>query len=282
MPDPAVIISSTVMGAAVGAAGYFGRDKYNEALDFIERDLTEKLKRLRVSTLHLRQYLVVWSAIIGLTAASLWILLDSFVFALLAAVLMACLPWYAVRRMAQRRKQKLEDQLADGMASFASAIKAGLSIAQAIELLADQGPRPLKDEFRQIVGEYKLGKPLERTLEEAKERLKSENFALFAAALLASRESGGRLNETVDRIAKAVLEMQRLERKVRSETAQARRSALYMALAPAFILLVYYFIDPVNTRRLFVSVPGQIIVTIAVVLDVLAYLWARKILNPDI
>ena len=55
-----------------------------------------------------------------------------------------------------------------------------------------------------------------------------------------------------------------------------------MALAPAFILLVYYFIDPVNTERLFTTVPGQIIVAIAVVLDVLAYLWARKILNPDI
>lgn len=282
MPDPHVLIASSVMGAAAGAAGFFGRDKYNQALDFVQADLADKLKRMRIPPHRLRHYLIAWSILIGLCAAALWILLDSFVFSLLTAVLMACLPWYAVRRMAQRRKQKLEDQLADGMASFASAIKAGLSIAQAIELLADQGPRPLKDEFRQIVGEYKLGKPLERTLEEAKDRLKSENFALFAAALLASRESGGRLNETVDRIAKAVLEMQRLERKVRSETAQARRSALYMALAPAFILLVYYFIDPVNTERLFTTVPGQIIVAIAVVMDVLAYLWARKILNPDI
>ena len=45
------------------------------------------------------------------------------------------------------------------------------------------------------------------------ERLRSENFALFAAAMEASRESGGRLNETVDRIAHSVRELQRLERK---------------------------------------------------------------------
>ena len=45
----------------------------------------------------------------------------------------------------------------------------------------------------------------------------------------------GRLNETVERIAQSVLEMQRLERKIRSETAQARKSAVYMAIAPAFI-----------------------------------------------
>ena len=29
-----------------------------------------------------------------------------------------------------------------------------------------------------------------------------------------------------------------------SETAQARKSAVYMAMAPAFILVVYYFVDP--------------------------------------
>ena len=77
-----------------------------------------------------------------------------------------------------------------------------------------------------------MGKPLEQTLVEAKQRLRSENFALFAAALMASHESGGRLNETVERIAQSVLELQRLERKVLSETAQARKSAVYMADRP--------------------------------------------------
>ena len=81
-------------------------------------------------------------------------------------------------------------------------------------MLAVECPVPIKQEFAQLVGEYKLGKPLERTLEEGKERLRSENFVLFAAALLASRESGGRLNETVERISKSILEIQRLERKV--------------------------------------------------------------------
>ena len=116
--------------------------------------------------------------------------------------------------MAERRRQKIEDQLADAMVTLANAVRAGLSLAQSLEILAAQCPKPINAEFHQIVAEYKLGKPLERTLTEAKERLRSENFALFAAAMLASHESGGRLNETVERIAQSVLEMQRLERKV--------------------------------------------------------------------
>ena len=132
------------------------------------------------------------------------------------------------------------------------------------------------------VGDDMSALSLERTLTEAKQRLRSENFALFAAAMLASHESGGRLNETVERIAESVREMQRLDRKIMSETAQARKSAIYMALAPAFILVVYFFIDPRNTGLLFTTPFGQILLGFAVVLNVVAYLWARVILNPDI
>ena len=169
------------------------------------------------------------------------------------------------------------------MVALSSAIKAGLSLAQALDILAQQTPRPICQEFQQITGEYQLGKPLERCLKEAKVRLRSENFALFAAAMEASRESGGRLNETVERIAHSVRELQRLERKILSETAQARTSAIYMALAPAFVLALYYFVlDPVNTQRLFTTFAGQVMLCVAVVLNVLAFLWARRILNPEI
>jgi len=184
--------------------------------------------------------------------------------------------------MAQQHKQKIEDQLADAMVALASAVRAGLSLAQSLEILASQCPRPINAEFRQMVGDYKLGKPLDRTLTEAKERLQSENFALFAAALLASHESGGRLNETVERIAQSVLEMQRLERKIMAETAHGRKSAVYMALAPAVILVAYWFVDPGNTRLLFTSFCGQALLALALLFNVAAYLWARAILNPDI
>lgn len=168
------------------------------------------------------------------------------------------------------------------MVGLANAVRAGLSLAQAMEILAAQCPAPINSEFQQIVGEYKLGKPLQQTLLTAKERLRSENFALFAAAMLASHESGGRLNETVERIAQSVLELQRLERKVESETAQARKSAIYMAIAPLFILIGYYFVDPQNTSLLFTQTIGHFVLVVAILLNVVAYVWARVLLNPDI
>jgi tight adherence protein B len=281
-PETEMWLGCLSMGLGVGVLGFFCRDYLALGLEAVERDLAEKLYRLRASTRHLRRYLVLWLVAMVATFFGFCLLLDSLIFAVLLSAALAVAPWYLIRRMAERHRQKIEDQLADAMVTLANGVRAGLSLVQALDILAAQCPRPINVEFHQIVAEYQLGKPLERTLKEAKDRLKSENFALFAAAMLASHESGGRLNETVERIAKSVLEMQRLERKVQSETAQARKSAVYMALAPAFILAAYYFVDPKNTPLLFVTVPGQILLAIALVLNVLAYLWARAILNPDI
>ncbi len=276
------ILASALVAVGVAVAVVAGSSGYGQALDFVENDLHDKLRRLRLSTARLRKYLVTWSIVVAVVTVSLIIVANSLIFAVTAAVLLVSLPWYVLRRLAERRRLLIEDQLADAMVSLSSAIKAGLSLAQALDILAQQSPRPICQEFQQIVGEYRLGKDLQQCLLEAKTRLQSENFALFAAAMEASRESGGRLNETVERIATSVRELQRLERKVRAETAQARTSSLYMALAPPIILMMNYFIDPVHTRMLFTEIPGQMILCLAGLLNLLAYFWARMILNPEI
>ncbi len=277
-----ILFGSLLIGLGIAVAVFSLRGPLGRGLGLIEDDFAAKMRALRMRTYGLRRWIVAWLLAMLAAFAAFWLLLDSVVFAVLAAALLGVAPWYLLRRMAQQHHQKIEDQLADAMVTLANAVRAGLSLAQSMEILAAQCPRPINAEFRQIVAEYNLGKPLERTLQEAKNRLNSENFALFAAAIMASHESGGRLNETVQRIAQSVLELQRLERKVMAETAQARKSAVYMSVAPAFILVAYYFIDPTNTALLFTTVLGQLLLAAAVILNVIAYLWARVILSPDI
>jgi len=237
--DSIAWLGSVCIGAALGIAGFFGREYLAAAFELVHADLADKLHRLRASTRRLRLWLGLWLAAIGATFVVFALVLENLIFAVLVSAFLLAAPWYLVRRMAERYRRKIEDQLADAMVTLANAVRAGLSLAQSLDILAVQCPRPINGEFQQMAAEYHMGRPLERVLEEAKQRLRSENFALFAAAIIASHQSGGRLNETVERIAESVREMQRLERKVESETAQARKSAVYMAIAPAVILLVY-------------------------------------------
>jgi Flp pilus assembly protein TadB len=55
-----------------------------------------------------------------------------------------------------------------------------------------------------------------------------------------------------------------------------------MAIIPIVVLVAYWYVDPANTALLFRTVLGQFILGAAIVLNVIAYFWARIILNPDI
>jgi tight adherence protein B len=278
MPELAVI-ATLLWGAAVALAVIAGEDFLRRGVGAIETDLKTQLRNLRLPTRSAGTWVRGWIVVCVLAGLATTIAMASITAGLVIALSVAALPWLIIRRIAERRRIQIEDQLADAMVSFSSAVRSGLSLPQALEILSQQCPRPIQQEFRQIFGEYRMGKTLEVCLREARERLRSQNFALFAAALEASRTSGGRLNETVERIAVSVRELQRLERKLQAETAQARKSALYMACAPPLILAIYYvFFDPLQTTRLFTEPAGIMMLGIAALLNVSAYLMARKIL----
>jgi Flp pilus assembly protein TadB len=46
--------------------------------------------------------------------------------------------------------------------------------------------------------------------------------------------------------------------------------------------MYYFFIDQRNTERLFTTFAGQLILCASFVMNVVAYVWARRILNADI
>ena len=277
------LISSVLFGSAVAMAAWAGEPFFTHYLDRIEAAFRDKLKRLRIYPRRLRATIIFWCCLVLAHFLVMSLVFDVPVIGLVLSLLLLGVPWYILKRRTEKRRELIEDQLADSMVSLSSAIKAGLSLAQALEILAKQSPKPISQEFGQIIAEYQMGKTMERCLDEARERLRSENFALFSAAMQASRESGGKLNETVERIAVSVREMQRLERKIIADTSQARTSAFYMALVPFAILALYYFVvDPINTEKLFTTVIGQLFLCASIVLNVVAYLWARHILNPDI
>lgn len=278
MPELAVI-ATLLWGAAIALAVIAGEDFLRRGVGAIETDLKTQLRNLRLPTRSAGAWVRSWIVVCVLAGLATTIAMASISSGVVVALSVAALPWLIIRRIAEKRRVQIEDQLADAMVSFSSAVRSGLSLPQALEILSQQCPRPIQQEFRQIFGEYRMGKTLEVCLREARERLRSQNFALFAAALEASRTSGGRLNETVERIAVSVRELQRLERKLQAETAQARKSALYMACAPPIILAVYYvFFDPIQTTRLFTEPAGIMMLGIAALLNVSAYLLARKIL----
>ena len=193
------------------------------------------------------------------------------------------LPTVLIKHLRQKRLERLNAQLVSGIQTLSSGVRAGLNLVQALELVARDGPSPLRQEFAHMVREYEFGIPLEGAMGNAAERIGSGDFGLLFAALLTHRERGGNLGETLDKICEAIREIQRLEHKVDSLTAQGRATARFLGAMPAVVLtMMYFLVDSEGVIRMFQTTPGKIILAAIVTLNILGFLWIKKIMDIDI
>jgi len=101
-------------------AGYSGKPYLAQGFAALERDMADKLRRLRASTKNLRKYLIVWLIAIACAFCGCAWILDNTVLRVLFSVFLLLAPrGICSRRMAERHRQKIEDQLADAMVTLA-------------------------------------------------------------------------------------------------------------------------------------------------------------------
>ncbi|KKL97019.1 hypothetical protein LCGC14_1838650, partial [marine sediment metagenome] len=90
------------------------------------------------------------------------------------------------------------------------------------------------------------------------------------------------LAETLDRISDSIREIHRLEKRVETLTAPGRAAARWMGAMPAVMLIILRVIWPEGVALLFTDDVGRLILFIIVVLNVVGFLWIRKIVSIDI
>lgn len=192
------------------------------------------------------------------------------------------IPSLLISYLKRKRHEKLESQLVGGIQSLASGVRAGLNLVQAMQMVARDAPVPLSQEISHLVREYEYGLSLDLAMDNAATRIGLPNYRLLFSALLTHRERGGDLGETLDDIARSIREIQRLEGRVQSLTAQGRTTAKWLACVPVFVLGFLLFFLEEDTMVLFEQPVGNIILGIVFVLDVISYFWIRKIMDIDL
>lgn len=194
----------------------------------------------------------------------------------------AMLPVVSLRYLARRRLRHLELQLVPGIQTLASGVRAGLNLVQSMQLVSRDGPRPLREEFAHMLREYEYGISLDEAMENAGARIGSNDFRLLFSALLTHRERGGDLGDTLDRICASIREIQRLESRIDAQTAEGRATARWLGAMPMVLVGVYYMIDSESVISLFTESAGKVILLGVVLLNIIGFLWIRKIVAIDI
>lgn len=201
---------------------------------------------------------------------------------LVAAVICFFLPSAFVKWRKAKRHRLFSEQLPDALAQVAGSLRAGYSLAQSLDVVAQQMPWPSSVEFIRVVREIQLGQPLSTALEHLLERSNSEDLVMVISAINIHQQVGGNLASILDTVAETIRERVRIKREVQVLTAQQRISAYVLIALPIGLAAVLLILNPEYEMRLFTPGLTLCIPSGALISIMVGYVIMRRIVDIEV
>ena len=182
----------------------------------------------------------------------------------------------------ERRRIKFNTQLPEALSTMSNALRAGFSIMQAFDNVAESGDSPISDEFKILQQQLRLGMSFEESLESLSKRVGSDDLSLVTMAIAISRRTGGNVTEIFDKISDTIRGRQKIERKVRTLTAQGRMQGLIVSAMPIVLGGIMTAIKPDMMIPFLCSLPGVLAIVAMFALIAAGWLMIRKIIKIDV
>lgn len=225
--------------------------------------------------------------------------MTGFFICVLFAVTFSALAWYFVsgvkvkagwqngqsplaRWLDKRRRDKFNAQLPEALATMSNALRAGFSISQAFDSVVEQDENPMSEEFAILQQQLRIGMSFESALESMSERVGSDDLTLVTTAILISRKTGGNVTEIFDKISDTIRGRMKIERKVKSLTAQGRMQGIVVSLMPVFLGLLMLVIKPKMMVPFLFSPLGVLSVIVMIALIAVGWMMIKKIITIDV
>ena len=186
------------------------------------------------------------------------------------------------RWLDNRRRQKFNEQLPEALATMSNALRAGFSITQAFDSVVEQDENPMCEEFAILQQQLRIGMTFEQALDSMSQRVGSDDLTLVTTAILISRKTGGNVTEIFDKISDTIRGRMRIERKVKSMTAQGRMQGLIVSLMPIVLGIAMICLKPKMMIPFLCSMTGVIALVVMFALIALGWVLIRKIIRIDV
>ena len=192
------------------------------------------------------------------------------------------LPKRLVALLRERRRVKFNIQLVDALGTMANALRAGFSLNQAFESVVEGGENPIAQEFSVFLQQLRVGMPFDAALDSLDGRVGSYDLTLVCTAVDIARKTGGNLTEIFDRISETIRGRMRIERRVRTLTAQGRMQGLVVTLMPFALGAILTAMKPGLMIPFLASGAGMAAVAAAIALMAAGWMAIRKIVAIDV
>jgi tight adherence protein B len=186
-------------------------------------------------------------------------------------------PRSAHRARQRRTAEALDRQLAVTVSGIAAALRAGLSLSQAIRFAAEESAEPVRRTIGEVIDREALGVPLEESLDRWAAGSRSGDVRLVASVL--RLRVGAGLPAVLDQVARTLRQKESSRREVRSLTAQARLSGTILGLLPIGFFLFLSATSRQDMAAAYGSPVGVAAIVTGLGLEACAYGWIRRLLR---
>jgi len=197
----------------------------------------------------------------------------------LGALGFGILPYVFVRKKRSKRLDELEEQFPEALDFLARSMRAGHAFSISLEMIGEELPDPLGQEFRTLFNEQNLGAPLDIALRNFTNRVPLLDCRFFTSSVLLQKQTGGNLSEILSRLAYVIRERFRLKGQVKAASAHGRMTATILTLLPVATMLALLFVAPGYLQGMAADPDGKKMIAAAVVAQVLGNFFIKKIIK---
>jgi tight adherence protein B len=206
-------------------------------------------------------------------------LLNGTITAIVLGLIFGALPYLYIRHKRTKRMNTLEEQLPDALDFLARSMRAGHAFTISLEMVGDEIPDPLGQEFRALFNEQNLGAPLDIALRNFGERVPLLDARFFISSVLLQKQTGGNLSEILSRLSYVIRERFRLKGQVKAASAHGRLTATILTLLPIATMLGLLVVAPGYLQGMAADSDGKIMIGSAIVAQILGNFFIKKIIN---
>jgi tight adherence protein B len=272
----AMALAGLAGGLGVAMLFDIGTDRGSNALGAYGRWISDELDKVQIEVTPARAS--AWVIVMVMFAAVLGALAGNNFGQRIFWIIVLCsgayfMPNFAVSWLQSRYLQRVDDQLVDALRMMANALKAGLNLQQALDLVSREMPPPISVVFGRVVNDINLGRLTDDALRRMAQRVPLDDIRLFADSVLTLRETGGNLSETFAVIAETVVERKKVQGRIKTVTTQGVSQGVIICSMPFALLLLFAFIDDHYLDPFFNTPLGWVMLAAVFILDAVG-MWA--------
>lgn len=197
-------------------------------------------------------------------------------------------PHYEKRKKKKERLNKLLMEFKEGMVILAGALSAGYSIENALrtsqkELVLLYGEEVFfTRELGYMVQQIQTNRPIEQVLQDFSHRSGLEDIKNFTEVFCVAKRSGGDLSGIMKHTADMIREKLQVKEEIATLTASKKFEQKIMNLIPFFIVFYVEGSSPKFFDQMYTTGFGRLLMTGCLVVYVIAYILAQKMLAIEV